>query len=47
MEEEQMIMLLIRKKEICCTFENIMSTAMSDDNFDNRYINNMLYENGV
>ncbi len=42
-----MIMLLIRKKEICCTFENIMSTAMSDDNFDNRYINNMLYENGV
>jgi hypothetical protein len=47
MEEEQMIMLLICKKEIRCTFENIMSTAMSDDNFDNRYINNMLYENGV
>jgi hypothetical protein len=47
MEEEQMIMLLMRKKEIRCTFENIMSTAKSDDNFDNRSINDMLYENGV
>jgi len=35
------------QKEIRCTFENIMSTAKSDDNFDERSINNMLYENGV
>ena len=35
------------QKEICCTFENIMSTAKSDDNFDKCSINDMLYENGV
>jgi hypothetical protein len=35
------------QKEIRCTFENIMSTAKSDDNFDERSINDMLYENGV
>ncbi len=35
------------QKEIRCTFENIVSTAKSDDNFDERSINDMLYENGV
>ncbi len=35
------------QKEIRCTFENIMSTAKSNDNFDECSINDMLYENGV